>query len=106
MENVESSGENGSQPINPENLYIDLNNPEILQTVRDLKNELQTMKQDKQIILELNEYLLDKMNKQEKDKRRVIETDSDTSYKHKGKRGKYHDSESSSEIKPRPCKEI
>ena len=102
MENVEASTENGSQHINPDNLYVDLNNPEILQTIRDLKNELQTVKHDNQRILELNEYLLDKMNKQEKDKRSVIETDSDTtSYEHKGKKGKYPDSESSSEIKTR-----
>ena len=44
MENVESSVENGSQSqhINPENLYVYLNNSEILQTVRDLKDELQS----------------------------------------------------------------
>ena len=60
------------------------------------------MKQDNQRILELNEYLLDKMNKQEKYKRSVVETESEnTSYKHKGKRSKYPDSESSSKIKPR-----
>ena len=44
MENVESSVENGSQSqhINLENLYVDLNNSEILQIVRDLKDELQS----------------------------------------------------------------
>ena len=68
----------GSQHINPDNLYTDLNNPEILQMVRDLKSELQTVKPNNQRILELTEYLLEKMNKQEKDKRSVIETDSDT----------------------------
>ena len=52
--------------------------------------------------MELNEYLLDKMNNQEKDKRSVIETNSETTtYKHKGKREKYSDSETSSEVKPR-----
>ena len=55
MENVEASAENGSQHINLDSLYVDLNNPELLQTVKDLNNELQTMKQDNQIILELNE---------------------------------------------------
>ena len=71
-----------------------------------MKDELQTVKQDNQRILELNEYPLDKMNKQEKDKRSVIENDSEnTSFKHKGKRSKYPDNESSSEIKPRSRKE-
>ena len=64
------------------------------------------MKQDNQRILELNEYLLDKMNKQEEDEWSVIETNSEnTSYKHKWKISKYRDSESSSEIKPRSCRE-
>ena len=72
MENAKASTENGSQHINPDNLYVDLNNPEILQIFIDLKDELQTMRQDNQRILELNEYLLDKMNKQEKDKISVI----------------------------------
>ena len=105
MENFEASAENGSQHINPDNMYVDLNNPELLQTVRDLKDELQTVRQDNQRILELNEYLLDKMNKEEKYKRAVIETEFDTSYKPKLKRGKYPDIESSSEIRPRSHKE-
>ena len=87
MENVEASAQNGSQHINPDNLYVDLNNTEILHTIRDLNNKLQTVKHDNQRILELNEYLLDKMNKQEKEKRSVIKTDSGTtSYKQKGKK--------------------
>ena len=100
MENVEAFAENGSlsQHSNPDNVHAYLNNSEILQKVRDLKDGIQTVKQDSQRISELNEYLLDKMNKQEKDKRGVIETYSDISYQHKGKRGKYLDSESSSEI--------
>ena len=94
MDNADASAENGPQHDNLENFYVDLNNPEFLQTVRELKDELQTVKQDNQRILELNEYLLDKMNKQEKDKPSVIETDlENTSYKHKGKRSKYPDSE-------------
>ena len=105
MENAKASTENGSQHINPDNLYIDSNNLELLQTLKDLKDEIQTVRQDNQRILELNEYLLDKMNKQEKDKRSVIETESDTSYKPKGKRGKYPDSEFSSEIRPRSRRE-
>ena len=63
------------------------------------------VKGDNQRIVELNEYLLEKMNKHEKDKTGVMKIDSDTSYKHKGKRGKYPNSKSSSEIKPKSRKE-
>ena len=106
MENLEASAENGPQHDKPDNFYVDLNNLELLQTVRELKDELQTVKQDNQRILELNKYLYDKMNKQEKYKRSVIETDSkNTSYRHKGQRSKYPDSESSSEIKTRSRRE-
>ena len=46
------------------------------------------------------------MNKHEKDKRSVIKTDSETtSYKHKGKMGKYPESESSLEVNPRSRRE-
>ena len=62
------------------------------------------VKWDNQRIVELNEYLLEKMNKHEKDKTGVIKIDSDTSYKHKGKKGKCHDSESSLKTKPRSRK--
>ena len=67
MDNAEASTENGSQHNSPDNFYVDLNNPELLQTVRELKDELQTVKQDNQRILELNEYLLGRMNNLEKD---------------------------------------
>ena len=53
--------------ITPDNFYVDLNNPELIQTIRELKDEIQIVKQDNQIILEPNEYLLNKMNKQEED---------------------------------------
>ena len=97
MENIEASTENGTQHNNSDNIYVDLNNMELLETVRELRDELQTMKQDNQIILELNEYLLDKMNKQEKDKRSAIEIDSKTtSYKHKEKRVEYSNRKTSS----------
>ena len=66
MDNAEASTKNGPQHINPKKLYVDLNNPKLLQTVRYLKSELQTVKHDNQIILELNEYLLDKIHNQEK----------------------------------------
>ena len=75
MENVEVSVENGSQHNNPENFYVELNNPELLKTVRDLKDEHQTVKHDNKIILELNEYLLDKIRNREKGKRNDIEID-------------------------------
>ena len=46
------------------------------------------------------------MNKQGKDKRSAIETDSEnTSYKHKRKGSKYPNSESSSDIRPRSRRE-
>ena len=100
MDNADASAKNGPLHDNPDNFYVDLNNPELMQTVRELKDELQTVKQDNQRILELNEYLLDKMNNQVKDKRSSIETDSkNTSYKHKGKRSNYPHTESSLEIK-------
>ena len=108
MENVEASAENGpDQHNNPDNFYVDLNTLELLQTVRELRDEIQTVKQDNQRILELNEYLLDRMNNQEKDKRSAIETDSETTiYKHKGKSENYYDIETSSEIIPRSCSDI
>ena len=106
MENVEASAENGPQHENPNNFYVDLNNLELIQTVIELRDELQTVKQDNHRILELNEYLLDKMNKQEKYKWSVIETDSkNNSYKHKGERENFYDSETSSEIKLRSRRE-
>ena len=46
--------------------------------------------------------LLDKINNKAKDKRNVYETDSETmSYRHKGKKAKYSDSESSSKVNAR-----
>ena len=43
--------------------------------------------------------LLDKINNKAKDKRNVYETDSETmSYKHKGKKEKYYDNESYSQV--------
>ena len=102
MDNVESSAENGSQHNNPDNFYVELNNLELLQIVRDLKDKLQTVKHDNERILELNEIQLDKIHNREKDKRNDIENDFETtSYKHKGKKAKYPDSESSSEVKTR-----
>ena len=74
-----------------------MNNPKLLQTVKDLKDELQTVKIDNERILEMNQILLDNMDNRGKGKWNVYETDSKTvSYKHKGKRVKYSDSESSS----------
>ena len=44
MENVEATAENGPQQDNPNNFYVDMNNSQLIQTVRELKDELQTMK--------------------------------------------------------------
>ena len=55
--------------------------------------------------MEMNQMLLDNMHNRGKDKRNVYEIDSETtSYKHKGKKAKYYDSESSSEVNARSCK--
>ena len=67
MEGVETSAKNGSHHNNPNNIYVELNNPpsELLQTMRELKDELQTVKNDNERILELNQILLDKINNRE-----------------------------------------
>ena len=97
MKNAEAFAENGHQHNNPDIIYVDLNNPELLQIVRELRVELQTVKQDNQRILELNEFLLDKINNQEKGKRSAIETDFETKiYKHKEKRAEYSNRKTSS----------
>ena len=104
MEGVEASAENESHHNNPDNIYVELNNQtsELLQTVKQLKDELQTVKIDNEIILELNHIFIDKIHNRGKDKRNVYETDSKTvSYKHKGKKVKYFDSESYSKFKTR-----
>ena len=60
---------------------------------------------DNERILETNRMLLDKMHNKGKDKRNVYETNSETtSYKHKGKKAKYFDSESSLEVNARSHK--
>ena len=107
MEGVEASAENGSQHNNPNNIYGELNTPpfELLQIMKELKDELQTVEIDNDRILELNKMLLYKIYNRGKDKRNVYETDSQTSfYKHKGKKAKYSDSESSSEVNARSRK--
>ena len=50
--------------------------------------------------------LLDKIHNRRKDKRNIYEIDFETvSYKHNGKKAKYSDSESSSEVKTRSRRE-
>ena len=71
MENVEASAENGSQHNNPDNFYVELNNLELLQIVREFKDELQNVKHDNKRILELNEYLLDKIHNRKKIKEMI-----------------------------------
>ena len=53
MEGVEASVENGSQHSNPDNIYVELNNPpsDLLHIVKELKDELQTVKMDNERIL-------------------------------------------------------
>ena len=73
------------------------NSSELLQTVKDLKTEMETIKKENERILraqeELNQILLEKFYNEEK----VKQIQSDTmSYLHKGKRSKYSKIESSS----------
>ena len=81
----------------PAKEYITNNSSELLQTVKDLKIEMETVKKENERILraqeELNQILLEKFHNEEKDKQ--IESDI-TSYQHKGKRSKYSKIESSS----------
>ena len=51
MEGVEASAENGSQDNNLENIYVQMNNADLLQTIKELKDELQTVKMDNERIL-------------------------------------------------------
>ena len=105
MEGAKASNENGSQHNNPNNFYVDLYNPQLLQTVKDLKEELQTVKIDNERIMELNQMLLHKIHNRGNYKRNVYETDSETmSYKHKVKKEKYFDSEYSLEFNARSHK--
>ena len=68
MEGVEASVDDGSHHNNRDNLYMKLNKQpcELLQIVKDLKDELQTVKEDVERILrereELNQLLLDKIH--------------------------------------------
>ena len=77
------------------------NSFELLQTIKDLKTEMETVKKENERILraqeELNQILLKKFYNEEKDKQ--IESDT-TSYQHKSKRSKHSkiESNSSSEI--------
>ena len=68
MEGVEAFAENGSQHNNPDKFYVDLNIPELLHIVKELKEELQTIKIGNKRILEMNQMLLDNMHNRGKDK--------------------------------------
>ena len=118
MERVEAYVEDGShhnEQNNPCNLYMELNYDsyyELLQTIKDLKVELQNVKEDNERILraheELNQILLDKLHNEGKDKRKELEYEYGTlSYKRKGKMLRFYDNESNSSlgINVRPHKE-
>ena len=68
MEGAEASTENGSQHNNSDNIYVEPNNPQLLQTVKELKEELQTVKIDNERIMKMNQMLLDNMHNKRKDK--------------------------------------
>ena len=114
MEGLEASAEDGSHHNNPDNIYVELNNQpsELLQTVKDLKAELWTVKEGNERILreheELTQILLDKLHNEGMGKRKKHEYESGTiSYKHKGKKLKFsnNESNSSSRIKVRSHRE-
>ena len=101
MEGVEASAEDGSHHNNPDNIYVELNNQpfELLQTIKNLKDELHNVKEDKERILreqeELNQILLDKLHNEGKDKRKEHESGYGTRYyKCKGTELKLCDNES------------
>ena len=105
MEGVEAYTEDGSHHNNPDNIYVELNNQpfELLQTVKDLIAELQTVKEDNERILraqeELNHILLDQIHNRGKNKRKEHETEYRTvPYKHKGKKLKFSVNESKSSL--------
>ena len=76
MEGVEASVEDGSHHNNIDNIYMELNNQpsELLRIVKDLKVELQNVKEHNERILrareELNQILLDELQNEGKDKRK------------------------------------
>ena len=105
IEGVEAFAEDGSHHNNLDNVYVEINNPpwELLQIVRYLRVELQTVTGDNEIIIrsqeDLNRIILHKIHNEGKDKIKQYEIDSKTvSYKHKGKKLKFSDSESSSGV--------
>ena len=106
MEGAQAYAKDGSHHKNPDNIYVELNNQpyELLQTTKDLKTELQTVKEDNERILraqeELNQILLDNLNNEGKDKRKEHESEYGTiSYKCKGKKLQFSDNESNSSSK-------
>ena len=114
MEGIEASVEDGFHHNNLDNIYVELNNQpsKLLQTVKYLRAELHTVKEDNERILrsqeELNQILLHKVHNNGKNKIREHKTESRTvSYERKGNNLKFSDNESksSSGIKVRSHKE-
>ena len=66
------------------------NSSELLQTIKELKTEMETVKKENEIILrgqqELNQILMDKFQSEGKDKKIEYEN---TSYQHKSKNFKH-----------------
>ena len=105
MDRVEASAEDGSYHNNRDNLHVELNNQpfELLQTVKDLNDELQNVKEDNERILraheQSNQKLMDKLYNEGKDKREEHESESRTiSYKRKGTKLKFSENESNSSL--------
>ena len=57
IEGVEAYVEDRSHHNNPDNIYVELNNQpfELLQTIKDLKDELHNVKEDNERILRARE---------------------------------------------------
>ena len=77
-------GLHGPHHNNPDNIYVEINNQpsELLQTIKDLKSKLHTVKEDNERILraheELNQILLGKLHNEGMDKRKEHEYESGT----------------------------
>ena len=100
QEGVEEFIEDGSHHNNPDNIYVELNNQsfELLQTIKDLEYELQTVKEYNERILraheELNQILLDKLHDKEMIKEKNMNMNMELyPKKRKGKKLKFSDNE-------------
>ena len=104
MERLQEYAEEESPFTKPENLprdsipkYLTTNSSELLQTIRDLKSEMESVKWENERILraqeELNQILTERFQTEGRGRRTESE---DTSHQHKSKKMKHTKTESSS----------